>query len=263
MSLPLAGRRILVTRARHQAGKLSQALVELGAEVIELPVIEIVPPESYARLDRALQNLNSYQWLIVTSANTVRALAERMAALRIPAQRLEHLRIAAIGSATAEELQKEGLRASLVPENHVAEALVEAIRDRVQGARVLLARAAVARDVIPEELAKLGAAVDVAEAYRNVVPEDSKRRLRELISAGTPPDAVIFTSSSTATNFLRLLSEAGVAEWKERLRAISIGPITSATLREAGWEPAAEAEPHDIAGLVEAARRAVGSGEYR
>ena len=252
----LAGRSILVTRARHQAGQLSAKLKALGAEVIEIPSIEIVAPESYAELDGALRNLSQYGWLIVTSSNGVAALAGRMKELG--AGGFGHLKIAAVGSATARGLEELGLKVAVTPAEYVAESLVAALGDQVRGQRVLLARAAVARDLIPDALRARGAVVDVVDAYRTVIPAESVTAVRAIFSAGERvPDAVTFTSSSTVTNFLNLIREAGVAV-SRGMPAVSIGPVTSRTLRENGWEPVAEADPHDLDGLVEAVVRALG-----
>ena len=251
----LAGKRILVTRARQQAGQLSAELTKLGAEAIEIPAIETVPPASYEALDRALLNLPGYQWLVVTSANAVRVVQERAAVVGISVGAFSHLRIAAVGSATARALEAAGFPVAVTPKEYVAESLVEALGDRTDGSNVLIARAAVARDVIPETLRKRGAQVEVVEAYRTVVPEESVARIAELFS-GAAPDAATFTSSSTVTNFFHLLREAGL-ERPAGMRAISIGPVTSQTLREHGWEPAAEADPHDVAGLVGATVKAL------
>ncbi len=168
--LPLAGKTILVTRARHQAGQLSEKLRVLGAEVIEIPAIEIVPPESYADLDRALCNSSQYQWLIVTSANGAQALSGRMGELGIIPGALSHLKIAAVGALTARALEEIGLKVAITPQEYVAESLVEALADHVHGQRVLLARAAVARDVIPDALRSRAATVDVIDAYQTVIP---------------------------------------------------------------------------------------------
>ena len=255
--LPLAGRRILVTRARHQAGQLSEKLKALGAEVVEIPAIEIVPPESYAELDRALTNLSQYQWLIVTSANGAEALGGRMAGLRIGADAFRNMRVAAVGSATAKSLGELGLQTAVTPAEYVAESLVEALGEGVRGKRVLLVRAAAARDVIPDAMRARGATVDVVHGYRTVIPEESVTAVRTIFGAdGRVPDAATFTSSSTVTNFQNLLREAGVKAPKTMV-AVSIGPITSGTLRENGWEPAAEADPHDLSGLAEAVARAL------
>jgi uroporphyrinogen-III synthase len=256
-ALPLAGRTILVTRARHQAGALADRLRELGAQVLEIPAIEIVPPESYGPLDDALRNLSRYQWLIVTSANGVRSLAERMKAMGIQPGAVAPLKIAAVGSATARALGEMGLEIAVTPREYVAESLVEALGDKVQGQRVLLVRAAVARDVIPDALRAQSAAVTVVDAYRTVVPAESVAKMRTIVgSAGKCPDAATFTSSSTVTNFLQLVREAGVPV-PHTMLAISIGPVTSQTLRDHGWEPAAEADPHDLHGLVQAVLQAL------
>jgi uroporphyrinogen-III synthase len=254
---PLSGRRVLVTRARHQAGQLSDKLRTLGAEAVEIPAVAFVPPLSYAPLDAAMRNLSQYQWLIVTSANGVEALAARVAALRIPAADFRHLKMAAAGSATAQALRGLGLEVSVTPKEYVAESLVEELGDRVQGQRVLLARAAVARDVIPDALRGRGALVDVVDAYQTVIPEESVTAIRTLFGGdGYVPDAATLTSSSTVTNLLALLRAAGV-ERPEKMRAVSIGPITTRTLREQGWEAAAEADPHDLEGLVRAVVQAL------
>jgi len=250
---PLTHKRILVTRARHQTGQLSAQLAALGAKVIEIPAIEILPPESWGPLDAALRSLWQYQWFIVTSANTVRSICERLAALDLAAISFSHLKIAAIGSATATALKDLGLSVSVTPEEYVAESLVAAIGDQVKNSRVLIARAAIARDVIPGALTKAGAQVDVVDAYRTVIPETSISRFAEIFAPGQrSPDAATFTSSSTVTNFFRLLEAAGLT-LPSAMRAVSIGPITSQTLRNQGWEPSAEASPHDVPGLVKAA----------
>jgi uroporphyrinogen-III synthase len=249
---PLAGKRIVVTRARSQASSLVAALTELGAEVIELPTIEILPLESYEELDEALRNIARYHWLIVTSANTVKALAGRLKALGLDISIFQGLRKVGIGSATAQAMREQGIDVDAVPEQYVAESLVESLGDRVSGCRVLLARAAVARDVIPDELRRREAMVDVVDAYRTVIPEGAVKRVREVFSdPSRVPDAVTFTSSSTVKNFFALWREAGFSGIPEGVAALSIGPITSETLREFCWNPAFEAKRHDLEGLVD------------
>jgi uroporphyrinogen-III synthase len=253
--MSLKGKRILVTRARHQAGRLAEALEVHGAEVLRLPTIEIIPPETYAHLDALLEVITGFDWLILTSANAVAAVADRLQFLQIPLHKLQHLQIAAVGPATAKAVAEMGLKAACMPEEYVAEAVVEMLKPKVAGRRVLLARAAVARDVIPEQLQRCGAHLHVVEAYRTVVPADSITKVQELLAPGHPlPDAVTFTSSSTVTNFLDLLSSAGVP-LPATLRAVSIGPITTATLRAHQWEPAAQATRSDVPGLVDACVR--------
>jgi uroporphyrinogen-III synthase len=205
---PLAGLRIVVGRARHQASALSSGLRKLGAEVVEIPFIEIRKPRSYKPLDSALKNLRDYDWLILTSVNGVDALWERLRKLRLTKKQLKHLKVAAIGPATKKAIEKRGVKVNVVPEEYVAESVVESLRDQVAGKRVLLARAKVARDVIPRELRGLGAVVDVVEAYETVVPESSRTRLRtNLKDAKRRPHVITFTSSSTVRNFVALLGK--------------------------------------------------------
>ena len=250
MTQPLPGRRVLVTRAAHQAGKLSDGLRALGAEPVEVPVIEIQPPASYDPLDNALRMLENYDWLILTSANAVHVIAERAAAFGIVfAEKSPH--VAAVGRATAEAAREAGFTVVLSPEAYVAESLVSALGDRVSGKRVLLARAAVARDVIPDALRAAHAQVDVVDAYQNAVPANAPELLRSALASGL--DAVTFTSSSSATHLADVARVTGLAFPFANVPAISIGPITSQTLRELGWEPAAESNPHDIPGLIAAA----------
>jgi uroporphyrinogen-III synthase len=252
MAQPLAGKRILITRARHQAGRLAEGLETQGAEVLRLPTIEIVPPETYSHLDAVLEVISGFDWLIVTSANGAAALADRMQFLRIHPKGLQHLQVAAIGPATAAAVGRIGLKVCAMPEVYVAEAVVAMLKERVAGQRVLLARAAVARDVIPEELRKCGADIHVVEAYRTVIPADSIEQVRTLFGEGKPlPDAVTFTSSSTVNNFFALLAAAKV-ERPQGLRAVSIGPVTTRTLHQHRWEPACEAVKYDIPGVVTA-----------
>lgn len=249
MSFPLFGRRVLVTRAAHQAGKLSDGLRALGAEPVEVPVLEIQPPASYEFLDIALRQLAKYDWLILTSTNAVHALVERIAALGIVASP-PGAKVAAIGSATAQAAKDAGFTVDLTPESFVAESLVSKLKGQIGGRRVLLARAAVARDVIPDALREVGAIVDVVDAYQNVVPAGAPRQLRQAIAQGL--DAATFTSSSSVSHLAEVARAAGIPFPLTGVPAVSIGPITSQTLRELGWLPATEADPHDIPGLIEA-----------
>ena len=251
MSEPvLAGRRVLVTRALHQAGKLSEALRALGAEAVEVAVLEIRPPASFGTLDAALRQLVGYDWLILTSANTVRSLSARAAELGMALVQPVGLRVAAVGGSTAAEARNAGFEVSFVPDSYVAESLVEGLLRRGAGRKILLARAAVARDVIPDALRAAGAEVDVVDAYRNILPKAAPELLRRALAEGI--DAVTFTSSSSATHLNEAARLAGIAWPFVGVQAISIGPITSETLRDLGWTPAAEAEVSDILGLVDA-----------
>ena len=251
--------RVLVGRARHQAGALSSELRKFGAEIIEIPFIEIKPPRSYASLDSALKNLARYDWLILTSVNGVDAVQARMRKLRLSKHLLQQVSVAAIGPATRKAVESIGLKVDVVPKEYVAESVVESLRDRVKGNRILLARARVARDVIPRELRKLGAIVDVVEAYETLVPKSSRARLQQVFKdTNRRPHVITFTSSSTARNFVAL---AGKKVWRRAPRPsehdllfASIGPVTSATMRELGLPVNIEAKEYTIPGLVAAIR---------
>ncbi|MGC8548463.1 MAG: uroporphyrinogen-III synthase [Acidobacteriaceae bacterium] len=259
----LAGRRILVTRAEHQAGRLSRELAAHGAEAIEIPAIRILPPTDFGPLDQSLRHLSSYGWMLVTSANTVNALLARIEELGMVSPGSQTWRtifgpmpkIAAIGPASAKAVRRMGWKVDLIPEKYVAESLLQALGDKLQGQRVLLARSARARDVIPEALRAQGIELDVIDAYRTEIPHESVSQVKELFAAAgsKAADAATFTSSSTVENFLELLREAGYTAPPKDIPAISIGPVTSKTLRAAGWEPAVEAADHNIDGLVQAA----------
>jgi uroporphyrinogen-III synthase len=254
---PLAGTRILVGRARHQAGSLSTSLRSLGATVIEIPFIEIRKPQSYQALDEALKNVRNYDWLIFTSTNGVEAMWKRVRKLRITRTKLKHLQIAAIGPATKKAIVKRSLKVKMVPEEYIAESVVKGLRDKVNGKRVVLIRAKVARDVIPEELRAAGARVDVVEAYETVVPEKSRVRLRGLMkNAARRPHIVTFTSSSTAKNFAELLGQSKTSASSvgllKNVQFASIGPVTTATLRELQMPVAIEAREFTMGGLIRA-----------
>jgi uroporphyrinogen-III synthase len=250
-SRPLAGVRVLVGRARHQASALSSELRKLGATVIEIPFIKIRKPRSFKLLDSALRDLGSYDWLILTSVNGVEAMWGRLAKLRPMKTTSKRLRIAAIGPATRKAIERRGRKVDVVPKEYVAESVVRSLRRRVKGKRVLLVRAKVARDVIPRELRRAGAKVDVVEAYETVVPASSRSRLRRLLrNPKRRPRVVTFTSSSTVRNFVALLGAPTAS--LDRIRLASIGPITSATLRELGLPVHIEAREFTIPGLVEA-----------
>src|SRR5512146_3174805 len=255
---PLAGRRIVVSRARDQAAALTFPLRELGAEVLEIPFIEIRPPATFHPLDKALQEIHNYDWLILTSVNGVKALAERIQHLGLDLLNFVHLKIAAIGPATEQALEEQQFMVDVVPEKYVAEAVVSALRAQVKGQRILLVRAKVARDVIPQELRKAGAAVSVAEAYETVVPVASRARLQAALREGArKPDVITFTSSSTVRNFAAMLgidSQPGGVRpaMLEGVKLASIGPVTSATLRELGLPVDIEAREFTIPGLIHA-----------
>ena len=252
---------MLVGRAHHQAGALSGQLRKLGAEVIDIPFIEIRKPRSFKPLDEALKNLTCYEWLILTSVNGVEALWERMQHLHLTKHALSHLRVAAIGPATKKTIENLGISVDVVPKEYVAESVVRSLKRKVKGKGVLLVRARVARDVIPRELRKVGARVHAVEAYETVVPQSSRKRVRATLRSPLQrPHVVTFTSSSTVRNFVTLLGSSAKTLWQRRsqssIRTASIGPVTSSTLRELGLPVDIQAREFTIPGLVTAIVRA-------
>ncbi len=247
--------RVLITRTRAQSSALAGHLRRLGAEPILLPLIEIVPPVSFCALDAALIAIYTFDWLVFTSSNAVDATLARAAVLGRPLAPLSaHQRVAAIGEATAAALRQGGLSADLIPSQAVAESLAAALIPHARraddaAARILLPRAAQARDMLPDTLTAAGAEVTVAAAYRNRIPPASLDSLRRLLTTA-PPDAITFTSSSTASSLVTLLDEARLTLPPATLR-ISIGPITSETLRTLGLAPHAEASATTVAALAE------------
>lgn len=244
--LPLFGQRIVVTRDRLQSADLAEPLESLGAEALLLPVIEIRDPENPKPLNDAIDQLESYDWIIFTSANGVRHF---MDALDKSPRDLRNVksRICAIGPATKAAVEALHLKVDLMPKEYVAESLVAAFAKEVlQFRRILLPRAAVARDLVPRELSRRGATVDVVEAYQTIAPAHLADRARAVLDR--KPQWITFTSSSTVTNFIAAAGREALAGMK----IASIGPITSATLREHDIEPTVEAQPHTIGGLVEA-----------
>jgi uroporphyrinogen III methyltransferase/synthase len=241
-SRPLFGKRVVITRAREQASELGNRLEALGAEVVELPTIAVEP------LPIELPPLHDFEWLIFTSTNGVDAFFERgLAAAGMDARALHRMRIAVIGPGTAAALARRSVAADLIPDRFVAESLLAAFpAPSAPGARVLIARAETARDVLPDGLTERGYAVTVLPVYRTVTATPNPVDLAR-VRAGDF-DAITFTSSSTVANFLAVAGPLG----DSAPPVISIGPITSATAREHGLEVAAEADPHDIDGLVAA-----------
>ena len=251
---PMQGVRVLVTRAREQADNMLKMLAELGADVVNIPTIEVRPPQSFQPLDRALERANLYDWLILTSVNGVRAMAQRAAKTDVSLGLLRTLKIAAIGPATADEISMLGLKADLVPEEYVAESVVAALKGKVFGKRVLLVRAKVARDVIPDSLRAAGAEVDVVEAYETILPVHAEARIREaLADVNKRPHVITFTSPSTVKNIIAILGK-GVSP-KQQLDGIllaSIGPVTTASLQESGLRVDIIAREYTVKGLVDA-----------
>ncbi|MFZ3129508.1 MAG: uroporphyrinogen-III C-methyltransferase [Desulfosporosinus sp.] len=247
---PLFGRRIVVTRARHQASELSQAIEALGGEAWEFPTIEIAPPTDSAYLMKAINNLPGFQWLIFTSVNGVEAFFTELKNQERDVRDLVGAEIVAIGPATRAALEKRGLHIGYMPEEYRAEKIVEGLANRVvSGQRVLLARAEEARNILPESLKAMGVEVWDVPVYKTVTGGANRGELQHMLRA-KEIHAVTFTSSSTVRNFVTLLD--GNVSLLEDVLLYSIGPITSATARELGLKIFKEAAQYTISGLVEA-----------
>jgi uroporphyrinogen III methyltransferase/synthase len=250
-TLPLFGRKIVVTRSREQASDLSERLRKLGALPIEFPTIEILPPDSHDDLDHCAARLGEYDWIIFTSANGVRFFISRLLEIGRDIRDLKGPRIAAIGPKTAEELEALKIRVDFVPREYRAEAIYEGMRkEDLGGKKILIPRAKVARDVLPAELRKAGARVEVVEVYRTIRPESGVEKVRELLEKNQVA-AVTFTSSSTVTNFVELLGKENASKLMERTIAAAIGPVTAETAKSFGIETAVVPKDYTIPALVE------------
>ncbi|HEU5393716.1 MAG TPA: uroporphyrinogen-III C-methyltransferase, partial [Candidatus Methylomirabilis sp.] len=256
---PLFGKTVVVTRARAQASAFARLLEGAGAEVLEAPAIALEPPASWAPLDDALAHLDRYAWALFTSANGVRAFAERLGARGLDWRALGSCRLAAIGPATAEALAAYGMRADRVAEEYTAEGLLTALGDEpVGGKRLLLPRAEVARETLPEELRRRGATVDVVPAYRTVPDMTAAAALREALK-GRRVAAVTFTSSSTVENFVEMLKGEDLPTFLNGVRIACIGPVTAETARRHGLRPDILPAAHTIPALAEALVVALGT----
>ena len=248
---PLFGRCLVVTRPRAQAAGFIDALSDLGADVLPCPTIEIVPPASWAPLDDAIDRLASYDWLVLTSVNGVAMFFDRLRERRRDVRALHRARVAAVGSETAAAIAERGLQVDVVPDEFRAEAVAEAMRVAgVAGARVLLPRAAVAREILPIMLRDAGATVDEVPAYETITPGADLSELRDRL-ARKAVDLVTFTSSSTVRNFVALLG-ADAPALLAGVRAACIGPITADTAREAGLEVVVQPSTYTIAAFTDA-----------
>lgn len=240
----LAGLRILVTRSRAQSNDLCDKLASLGAQPILFPTIEIAPMEDYTALDQAIRLLSQYRWVIFTSVNGVVAFWRRLDALRSTLHASLH--VAAIGPATAGALKKRGVRAEFIPEEYVAERILDGIGD-VSGRRILLPRADIAREALAVELTRRGAIVDEIAAYRTLPAAPDPHGLAELRRG---VDAITFTSSSTVRNFVALIGPSAIGHLQCAIACI--GPITAQTAREVGLPVDVMAREYTMDGLVAA-----------
>lgn len=244
MRRKLRGQRIVVTRAMHQAAELADPLREQGAEPILLPLIGIAPPDDKNPLINAAANAQHYDWIIFTSANAI-----AMFVAELPdTNEYFRPRIAAIGPATREVAEQYGFHVEVMPEKYIAESLTDAFRPYpLDGKRILIPSAAVTRDVVPSELRKRGAEVDVVQAYQNVIPHNAPQQAQEVFQDPFP-DWITFASSSAVDHLVALVPLETIKESK----IASIGPATSATVEKHGLTVTSEALQHTIPGLIEA-----------
>jgi len=243
--MTLAGVSVVITRAREQASELAVLLQAAGARVIELPLIELREPEDWQPVDDAVARIQSYNWILFTSANAVRYFGTRVTGdvSNIPA------RVCCIGPKTREVSEKAGWRVDLVPREYVAESVAEAFAaENLAGAKILLPRAAVARDLVPQALRERGAQVDIVDVYRNIIPEDAPGNANAVFGETPRPDWIAFTSSSTVKNLLACVPREALVN----VKIASIGPVTSETARKHGLHVDVEATPHTMEGLVSA-----------
>jgi uroporphyrinogen III methyltransferase/synthase len=250
--LPLRGRTIAVTRPRDQAGRFVEALREQGARVILAPAIVLQPPRSMAPLDRALSRITSYDYLIFTSVNGVSRFFDRLLEIGRDVRDLSGIEIVAIGPATAAAVRERGLRVAAVPAEHRAEGIVAVMRRRkLAGARVLVARAAVARDVLIGALRRRGARVEVVPVYRTVFSREGAGEIRKALRRGGL-HLITFTSSSTVSSFARLFRPGKDARAVRRVPVAAIGPITAATARREGFRVAIMPRSYTVPDLTRA-----------
>ena len=247
--LPLDGRTVMITRAREQSAEFAAALEGFGARVVSCPTIEIVPPESYAALDEALENLYGYDWVVFTSVNGVEHFLRRLEAAGKEVSELDELRVCAVGSATSERLAEAFVHVDVVPEKFQAERVFAALeayaggRENLQNVNFLLPRAAAARDFLPRALEEAGARVDDVAAYRTVRPETTDRARVEALIVGGGVDCVAFTSPSTVRNFARLFDTRDLSTLLAGVRVACIGEITARAAADHGLS--AEILPHE------------------
>jgi uroporphyrinogen III methyltransferase/synthase len=285
---PLFGKRILITRTHEQAEEMVAAIEELGGEALELPTIKIVAPQSYEVLDRAIHRISQpgawslepgavsgvpepsasslqpravpYSWIIFTSANGVGFFLRRLKELRKDVRILKGIELAAIGPATAKKLEDSGLLIDFMPDEYVAEAVVEGLKNLgISGKRVLIPRAEVAREILPQELERMGAKVDVAPTYRTVSDPSAIEELKRLLSEGRI-DIIAFTSSSTVKNFIKATEGLDLPGLLRDVQIACIGPVTAKAAGELGLNVAATASEYTTQGLVAAIVEMVGAG---
>ncbi len=247
---PLFGKKIIVTRAREQASTLVEILEEEGAYVIEFPTIEIVEPEDYSELDKAIKNIKTYDWLIFTSVNGVKFFLNRLKYHKKDVRVLDGINICAIGPKTAETFEKFGIIPDFIPEKYQAEYIIEGLEKiGINGKKFLLPRAKVAREILPKKIRELGGDIDVVTVYETKMPDTKKDEVIDMLK-NNEIDYITFTSSSTVKNFIEMIENK--IELLKNVKLVSIGPITSDTIKSFGLIPSIEAKKYTIEGLKEA-----------
>jgi len=255
-SKPLFGKGVVITRPEKQADDLANLLMKAGAHPIHFPTIKIVPPPSWHELDQAIRQLDEYDWLIFTSANGVAYFFERLFAKKKDIRDLKGIKICCIGPATAQQVANRGIKVDLVPRKFISEGILESFaRTNLKGKKILLARAAEARDVLPEGLKKLGAMVDVATAYVTVNSEKKKNDLKALFEENQV-DVITFTSSSTVYNFNKIAGSG--FKLPGGVKIACIGPVTAAAAKKVGFSVDIHQEEYTMEGLVDALKRFFG-----
>ena len=248
---PLFGKTIVVTRAREQISDFASYLTNAGAIVIEFPTIETKPPESWGSLDEALNQITSYDWIVFTSVNGVKYFIDRLVERGMDIRDLKGLKVIAIGPKTAKKVKEHGIRVDFIPENYRAESIIEGIgTENIKGKNILIPRAKVARELLPDSMRKLGARVTIAETYVTFKPKHNKKQVGKLLREGSI-DAVTFTSSSTVNNFMDVWGKEKGLELMNNVTVASIGPITSNSARKLGLEPSIEPKKYTTEALAE------------
>ena len=251
----LFGKTVVVTRAREQASNLVECLQELGAECLEVPTIEIMPPEDWTPVDKSIDNLDTYDWIVFSSVNGVHFFLERLFTNGKDIRGLKDVKLCAVGPATAKELERFGLRTDIIPETYRAESIIEEFKKQdMTGKRVLVPRPQEARPVVPVELRKMGAIVEEVVAYYTKPVCHNLEELKELLQE-KEIDLVTFTSSSTVKNFRKLFTEEQTRELLSDVPVATIGPITADTAKELGFKVAITPDEYTIDGLCDAIER--------
>lgn len=247
----LFGKRILITRPKGQAESFIELLEKEGAITIQFPAIETVPPDSWDMLDNAINKLDSYQWLIFTSVNGVRFFMERLKIKGKDVRELKNIKICAIGPKTAAAVESLGIKVDAVPERYIAEGVIEEMRKKgIKGKRVLLPRAVIARDILPDKLTDMGAKIDVVDAYKTVRPKEEISGIKNMLEGGEI-DVITFTSSSAVKNFMSYISGNDIKKTLKNITIACIGPITAKTVREFGIKSHIVADRYTIEGFTE------------